>query len=184
MCSYFVVRKLTVSRGEAANKPVNDQMNKELLLMTWCEEKLARMGTVSCFRLGVPGRHASYLKSKKCSQQREKHGETPWRLMSQRQLYTHSNSFPTTLHTKCRAHVQNLILCTGNESVRQETGTRNCQGQRVNILFLNVYLFLQREKVGQEQREREGDRGSEAGSVLTAGSPTQGLELTNGKIAT
>ena len=29
------------------------------------------------------------------------------------------------------------------------------KGQRVNILCLNVCLFLQREKVGEEQRERE-----------------------------
>ena len=32
--------------------------------------------------------------------------------------------------------------------------------------------------------EREGDRGSEAGSVLTAESPMRGFELTNRKIMT
>ena len=48
-----------------------------------------------------------------------------------------------------------------------------------------MFVYLrerEREEVGQ--RQREGDRGSEAGSALTATEPGAGLELTNPEIMT
>ena len=48
-------------------------------------------------------------------------------------------------------------------------------------LFLNVSYFRERERelASGGGAEREGDRGSEAGSVLTAVTPHTGLQLTN-----
>ena len=45
------------------------------------------------------------------------------------------------------------------------------------LFFFNVYLFLREWGRGEREREgqREGDRGSEVGSLLSAQSPMEGL---------
>ena len=49
------------------------------------------------------------------------------------------------------------------------------------FLFLNIYFG---KSASGEGAEREGNRGSEAGSVLTTNEPDVGLELTNCEIVT
>ena len=53
-------------------------------------------------------------------------------------------------------------------------------------MFLMCIYFLEtaRVQIGKGHREREGDRGSEAGSLLIAVTPNAGLEPTNRDIVT
>ena len=56
------------------------------------------------------------------------------------------------------------------------------QASALLLFFKNVLFIFERVQV--EEGQREGYRGSEVGSVLTAMSPMLGLELTNREIMT
>ena len=53
-----------------------------------------------------------------------------------------------------------------------------------NLIFFNVYFIFEKESTSKGGAETEGERGSEAGSVLTAEEPDAGLELMNHEIMT
>ena len=46
---------------------------------------------------------------------------------------------------------------------------------RSNLFFLYAFIYFEREKEQAGEEQREGDRGSEEGSILTAESPMWGL---------
>ena len=80
---------------------------------------------------------------------------------------------PTRRSDKCSSHKQ----CVTVSKCTQERGTWEAQLIKPPTLIFFYCFIFERVQVGEGHRE--GDRGSEAGSVLTAASLMQGLELTN-----